>query len=211
MPPDSVRVVEEHLRAWQVLQGTPRPYGLAARLVVPSLDHQGVHTAVERAANIAGIGKDQVYGTTRPIRPAQILRWASLARLLPKDETQGMLESLNATRYYRAVVADPDDAKAMARHVKLFGKTLNRTTVFFGERFHWERDDVLGVVLTHRRFSLLGYGNSHAAAASMLVERTIELAKALVPRSGEELPSTDEGGRQLQEYLAHVLHTVESL
>lgn len=83
--------------------------------------------------------------------------------------------------------------------------------VLFGERFDWQRDPVLGVVLKHGHFSLLGYGDSHAEAAAMLVERTIELAEALAPAPGEDSPPLDEGGRRLQEYLTHVLDTVENL
>lgn len=86
----------------------------------------------------------------------------------------------------------------------------SRTVTLFGETFSWRSDEFLGVTLEHRRFSLLGYGDSPSEAAAMLIDRTIALAETLVATEAPT-PPLDTGGERLHAYLRGVLRTVESI
>ena len=62
-----------------------------------------------------------------------------------------------------------------------------------GERFNVELDDELGVVISHPRWSLMGYGRSLAEADKMLMNYAQDLAESIVDDSPFEY--TDEGNR----------------
>ncbi len=79
------------------------------------------------------------------------------------------------------------------------------TMVLYGEPFYWKNDEILGRVLEHSQWSLLGYGETDAAAVRMLVERIFVTADALLPADGEMSPPVDKRGRALRRYLARVV------
>lgn len=79
------------------------------------------------------------------------------------------------------------------------------TMVLYGERFYWKSDEILGKVLEHPHWSLLGYGETDAGAVKMLVERIFVAADALLPPDGEMGPPVDTRGRELRRYLARVV------
>ncbi|MDE0358797.1 MAG: hypothetical protein OXN92_13825 [Gammaproteobacteria bacterium] len=62
-----------------------------------------------------------------------------------------------------------------------------------GERFNVELDDELGVVVSHHKWSLMGYGDSIAKAEEMLMNYARELAEAMIDDSPSEY--TEEGNR----------------
>ena len=77
--------------------------------------------------------------------------------------------------------------------------------VLYGERFYWKHDEVLGRVLEHPHWSLLGYGETDAEAVKMLIERVFVVADALLPADGEVRPPLDTNGKRLRAYLARVV------
>lgn len=82
---------------------------------------------------------------------------------------------------------------------------LSASMELYGERFYWKQDDVLGRVLEHRQWSLMGYGTTDAEAVSMLIDRIAIVAQALLPSEGEADPALDSGGQALREYLRRVV------
>ncbi|MDE0249064.1 MAG: hypothetical protein OXO56_14205 [Gammaproteobacteria bacterium] len=72
-----------------------------------------------------------------------------------------------------------------------------------GETFHVELDDELGVVVSHHKWSLMGYGYSIAKAEEMLMNYARELAESMIDDSPIEY--TEEGNR-LRDFVLEFLY-----
>ena len=84
---------------------------------------------------------------------------------------------------------------------------LGPKVVIFGEPFAIELDEDLGVVLTHRTWSLMGYGDSLPAAEAMLWEYAKDLAHAMKDDSPVEYT---EDGNRLREFVLQFLYLKSS-
>lgn len=72
-----------------------------------------------------------------------------------------------------------------------------------GERFDVGVDDELGVVISHRKWSLMGFGGSLGEAEKMLMDYAGDLAESIVDDS--PLEYTEEGNR-LREFVLRFLY-----
>ena len=109
---------------------------------------------------------------------------------------------------FQVVIYDSLQALDTSRHTWLEDREepdLSASIELYGERFYWKHDDVLGRVLAHRHWSLIGHGQTDAEAVSMLIERIAVVAQALLPTESEPSPTLDPGGKAMREYLRRVV------